>query len=571
MSAKTKKRVYIDACENCEAMKRSNKHIQAKIVNCERELAELKKECIYWKKRANCSEAALLEQSSVDSHVFDVVSEYCEPHLLHTENCNDYYEDQLVQYPNLRKVLQPFFSEHFRIKEKAAATNSQWKQASGLYKAFILDTFLKSKNSKAVLRTNLLLGVALYQSKIPESAWKLLQRVRVLPSVDTVERYLKTIPPPVFSDEWFIIFSYDNCDIMKHRAKVRFEAKSTMLHLVSRLVFEIPVVSHLKVNELYKPYNIEEAKKFARWLVPDYTTVCKLSEKSTEVTLNSTTFGGMRFALKDSSLRIKNTKMTILEAEINRQTLSYDDIAYIVRKLWEELGIAYGREFALFNGDWQTFTRMWDWKIKNPGAGDWLVPFPGEWHWNWHILQGIYKIWGHDILRAFSLVLEYKNLDIKCQHFHYGEDFLEIVTLALSKLFRELKIQHPDMTPMEILDHYKPNSPMYELIYMFVWHICPYWHTRAALKSGNSRVINQMWRYWLHLFIATGKTNYALMTMRFLWLMRYLDDSLVDIINDYRIFSFSGDKDTGIPLDGVNELVCNKYTEIRHEILHIPG
>ena len=49
-------------------------------------------------------------------------------------------------------------------------------------------------------------------------------------------------------------------------------------------------------------------------------------------------------------------------------------------------------------GDWQTFTRMFDLKLKEPEVYKYLIPFPGEWHWNWHILKGIFVVWGEYIL-----------------------------------------------------------------------------------------------------------------------------------------------------------------------------
>lgn len=254
-------------------------------------------------------------------------------------------------------------------------------------------------------------------------------------------------------------------------------------------------------------------------------------------------------------MQLPKVDFRVLPAAIDRKTVSYEDNVAIVTGLWNVFTATIRRIFALFGGDWQTFTRMHDMKVKNPKDLQFCIPFPGEWHWTWHILQGIFKIWGYDILLPFSQVLTYKNLKIKEPEFHYGEHFLEQVTLAIEEFMCELQTLHPGWDSLEIMHHYKECSPIYELLYMYNWHICPYWFTRASLKIGESRKVNAMWHYWLHLFIATGKTNYAIMTMRFLWMLKHLDDSIVSIINNYRVFSFSGEPNTGIPLDGVNELV----------------
>lgn len=243
--------------------------------------------------------------------------------------------------------------------------------------------------------------------------------------------------------------------------------------------------------------------------------------------------------------------------EVNKQTISYKDISSIVRKLWEEVGEPYGREFCIMGGDWQTFTRMFDLKLKEPEVYKYLIPFPGEWHWNWHILKGIFVVWGEYILKPFAIsVLRFKNFDLKCKNFHYAEHLFEVFTVGVAQFMISIRKKHPEMSDMDIQSHYRENSHIYELLYMWNWYICPYWHTRSALKAGNSEVINTMWRYWLPLFITAKKHNYAIMSIRFVWMLEYLHPDIVGIMNDFRIFSFSTAKMTGIPLDGVNELVC---------------
>jgi hypothetical protein len=324
-----------------------------------------------------------------------------------------------------------------------------------------------------------------------------------------------------------------------------------MLHLVTRAVFQLPAIPVTQAT-LFKPYTVVEARQFARYIVVDYDKYCEWSEKATQVINKAYKYGALKFALKSESSDIPLKKVRIMEVDIDRQTLSYDDVRAIVLKLYEECGRP---EILLANGDFQTYDRMYHLKLKYPGEFDWLVPIPGEWHWNWHILKGIYKIWSEDILRALSQVIGFKSLDPKCKNFHHGEDFLEIATLAIHDVLRELRILHPDKTDIKIMHHYKEYHPIYQLLYFYNWHAAPYWHTRAALKSGFSSVTNQMWRYWLHLFIAARKTNYSVLTLRVLWNMKYLHEEIVKTINKNRLFSFTGEKDTGIPLDGFNELV----------------
>jgi len=69
--------------------------------------------------------------------------------------------------------------------------------------------------------------------------------------------------------------------------------------------------------------------------------------------------------------------------------------------------------------------------------------------------------------------------------------------------------------------------------------------------------MQNLWRYWIHLFIVTKKKHYALLSVRFLWILKALDPGLLDVFEKYNIFSFSGDDGTGIAADGFVELVCD--------------
>lgn len=81
------------------------------------------------------------------------------------------------------------------------------------------------------------------------------------------------------------------------------------------------------------------------------------------------------------------------------------------------------------------------------------------------------------MLKPLSQVLGYSTLDVDCANFHYGEDFLEMVTLAIAKLFKELVIKFATGEATTIMHRVKRYSPLYELLYMYIWHLCPYWHT----------------------------------------------------------------------------------------------
>ena len=172
-----------------------------------------------------------------------------------------------------------------------------------------------------------------------------------------------------------------------------------------------------------------------------------------------------------------------------------------------------------------------------------------------HLLQGIFKFCGKFLLLPLSQVIEYSNLDLKCAKFHYDEVFFQIVTWTLGKwvvgVMENLKVK----TATELLQKLKKNILAYETVYLYVYYICPYWIARAAIKIGDSDTVTDFWRYFIHLFIATGKFKYTIMFFRFLWVLYTVHPSVKKIYQKYRFYSFSGEPGTAIPLDSLIELV----------------
>ena len=262
-----------------------------------------------------------------------------------------------------------------------------------------------------------------------------------------------------------------------------------------------------------------------------------------------------KFTVHDEVSYSKKSSFVILKPVLDCNVSTYADVARVLDLFWEQHIATSERTFSFVSVDQACFARVWGLKKQFPTKYSWAIPVPGEWHWCWHILQGIYKIWGTSMFLPLSRVLNYSTFDVSARNFHYAEDFLQMVSLALMRIVSELMLFHATQSPTELLTMYAANSHVFELIHLFIYYICPYWVTRGAVKSGNAQIINDMWKYWLHLFIATGKRNYTQLTIRFTWCLQSLHPEIVELYNSNRVFSFSGNDHTGIPYDGVNELV----------------
>ena len=111
-------------------------------------------------------------------------------------------------------------------------------------------------------------------------------------------------------------------------------------------------------------------------------------------------------------------------------------------------------------------------------------------------------------------------------------------------------------TVIDWLHSIKHNRHAYELAYACIHYFIPYWCTRAALKWNTMEDLQVWWRYWTHLFIATGKYNYSIMSIRYLWMLWALHPQVKALYDQHHVLSFSGEAGTGIPYDGVAEIVC---------------
>jgi hypothetical protein len=108
----------------------------------------LQKEVKYWNNHANLAEKAEINAKTELAHDLHVDDKYCAVLQLTPENCRKYYNYLEEKYPQLARILAPWFSPHFRKKESKSTTNLQWLDAQGFYKALIADMYLKSKNRK---------------------------------------------------------------------------------------------------------------------------------------------------------------------------------------------------------------------------------------------------------------------------------------------------------------------------------------------------------------------------------------------------------------------------------------
>jgi hypothetical protein len=264
------KRKLVYNCENCDdfrakiaPLKEDNAKLVVYMEKTKNKIVSLSNTVDFWKKRAQKAEADLGRCRVDPLIILEATNDVCAPHDLSFEKFGNYCEELLEKQPDLGGIIQPMFSTQFKQSYNSAEKDSQWFAGASFYKAFLLDVIIRTKNPKAVMRTNLALGIALYRSKVPEYAWRLLQKLKILPCIQYVEKYLELLPQAAFSDDKFLFFHYDNFSMYDHVRKKLSTHKSEFRHFVSRLVFGIPREIDIPLTQVFKRYNAEDVVKFA--------------------------------------------------------------------------------------------------------------------------------------------------------------------------------------------------------------------------------------------------------------------------------------------------------------------
>ena len=127
-----------------------------------------------------------------------------------------YVDEVQEQYPQIKTIFQQYFSSHSRRKERSGSTDERWLISHALYKSFLADSFLKSKDKYVNLRTHYFIGLALWHANVSEPVWRLLQKFRVVPSREVITQWVKSQPLPQLPSNTVKVFSFDNCDMKRH-------------------------------------------------------------------------------------------------------------------------------------------------------------------------------------------------------------------------------------------------------------------------------------------------------------------------------------------------------------------
>lgn len=511
---------------------------------------ELGKIASFWE-----SQCKSLHELHTQSNWMNLPNESFSPSALQISNLPSYLTQLMRHHKYLNTLLSTFLSKSHTKKFSASKTNSKWIQWSYLYKSFIIDTFLRSKNPKSIRRTNLILGSYFLLTNIGNPSWKLLQRLRIIPTIESVKNWLSLQPKEVPPSSSTLLYCIDNCEYFTHVTHRRSEHESQMKHIINNYIIEFPTdLTHILTPQIW---NFIPRNEFGNWLIGVDNDWVFTANSAFGTFQEGDTLSPLKFILTNTPLSttyIPQSNYTVLTPYSDKSTSSPEEIQYVVDQFHLNYLLNTSRTFAFLCGDHQVFIQLWKLRMSQREKYSWMIPIPGEWHWTWHLLQAIFKIYGKYILLPFSQFLGFKNLDIKGGNFHYAEDFLEIVTLACFKWIVKRMQNFPHLTPIQWMETLQNNTPAYELIYATLYYFIPYFVTRSSIKF-NFPLIEELLKYWLPIFIATNKYHYSLITMRYAWILKSLHPLIKQEYLWNRVFSFSGKSGTGMGMDCFIELV----------------
>ena len=504
-------------CQQCLPLV---KQLQAENQKLKAQLLDLQLKC-------EALEGKGAEEEQDDFRWEDVATDYCDPTHIQLANQAQYLTELLSRFPIIRTILSLFLSKSHKRKARARSTHPKWRAWSNFYKSWLADVFLRSRSPKSVRRSTLLVSCYLLLGNVSQPSWRLLQRLKLVVSKEVVERWVKRCKKVLVSKRSLLMHVIDNCDVKNHKTFVRSDNRTEMINLLNRFVVEVHSELTVTADELWSDVDRND---FGMWIQSNNDEVFNFANNNWEDFCNRPKNKPLRFLYDGTNSNVQFSDITFLQPIFNKQTLKTEHVKHAVDEFHGDHMAGTTRVCAIISGDFQVWIKLWWLHVNYPEKYNWLIPVPGEWHWTWHILQGIYKMYYKVYLLPFSKVLGFRTLDAEAKNFHYAEDLLEMVTIAISNWIEQcVEFRRAEgITVAEWLhDIGQYNKPAYELAYACIHYFVPYWHTRAALKWNKIEDMEVWWRYWIHLFIACGKTNYSLMSIRYLWMLRSLHPQVV--------------------------------------------
>lgn len=278
-------------------------------------------------------------------------------------NFDTYHNSLLQKYPVLESIAANTLSITHHRKAKAADTSLQWHQWAALYKTFILEVILRSKNAKATFRTPILLGLLCIYGNVSDSVWHVLRMLRIVCSRSTIEKWIRSQPITTVSSDNVTLLSFDNCDFYRHVTNVRTDNRSTMIHTCTMFIAMLCQPVTIEVSQIWHSCSKNQLIDFLHCDF-DFANLIATTAYSAVKSVSEQTW--LKFAPIAGHSNIQKSDFVILDPLLNCNTSTYVDVARTLDSFWEQYMAQSDRTFLFVSVDQACFARVWGLKKQFP-------------------------------------------------------------------------------------------------------------------------------------------------------------------------------------------------------------
>lgn len=211
-------------------------------------------------------------------------------------------------------------------------------------------------------------------------------------------------------------------------------------------------------------------------------------------------------------------------------------------------------------GDAQTFIRMIHMKQRDAFGYQWLIPFPGEFHFACHMIHAEYRLFWEALLRPIAAQLGKKK--IKGEHtvaeFNRHEIFYLTVVQAAWE-FMEGQFPEINTRPWDVVEECKEDVSLRTLCDFLLFGAAPYLTFRRLIRMPPSKerrvLLNKIIKLYAWRHRASHKTNYGPLCFHAMYVFESLSDELQDVWIQVYCVSIKGHAGRNVALDHLMEKV----------------
>lgn len=235
----------------------------------------------------------------------------------------------------------------------------------------------------------------------------------------------------------------------------------------------------------------------------------------------------------------EKTPIEICPPLVNINTNKLDDVKILTDVLYSRLK-AHDKKFMIVYGDDQLVELLWSLICEEPDNFMWLVPFPGEFHFLYHITCGIYRLFAPFLLQVANLLSRLNiTKDFISAHWYRQEDFLLLVVQGIYEWLQQVTGLSEDDINVDLLKTVEKNSITYYVLYFFFQYGLFYFNLRQSIRMGDVAQVQYAWKHCWSLFHVTNKYHYEKLCMMATYIENFSHAAIQETLK-HRLMNLTG-------------------------------